>query len=213
MWCQTQLSKEPSTNPNKRFARLIIYRPWHQVFLKDDQQGNCEIMMATWHGNVFSITVPLCRESAGGVPWQRVNSAELWSFVVTLSIFWHSYAIHHDDVIKWKHFPRNWQFVRGIHRSQVNSPHKGQWRGALMFSLIWARINGWVSNCEAGDLSRIRPHYYVTVMTYLLHHCAWGVPRSCVFFIYYSSIVWCTSELYQWESRAVPSEWLISNFI
>ena len=40
---------------------------------------------------------------------------------------------HHDDVIKWKHFPRYWPFVRGIHRSPVNSPHKGQWRGALMF--------------------------------------------------------------------------------
>ena len=38
----------------------------------------------------------------------------------------------HDDVIKWKHFPRYWPFVRGIHRSPVNSPHKGQWRGALM---------------------------------------------------------------------------------
>ena len=32
----------------------------------------------------------------------------------------------HDDVIKWKHFPRYWSFVRGIHRSPVNSPHKGQ---------------------------------------------------------------------------------------
>ena len=39
----------------------------------------------------------------------------------------------HDDVIKWKHFPRYWPFVWGIHRSPVNSPHKGQWRGALMF--------------------------------------------------------------------------------
>ena len=29
-------------------------------------------------------------------------------------------------------------FVRGIHRSPVNSPHKGQWHGALMFSLICA---------------------------------------------------------------------------
>ena len=37
---------------------------------------------------------------------------------------------HHDDVIKWKHFPRHWPFVWGIHRSPVNSPHKGQWRGA-----------------------------------------------------------------------------------
>ena len=44
----------------------------------------------------------------------------------------------HDDVIKWKHFPRHWPFVRGIHRSPVNSPHKGRWRRALMFSLICA---------------------------------------------------------------------------
>ena len=39
----------------------------------------------------------------------------------------------HDDVIKWKRFPRYWPFVRGIHRWPVNSLHKGQWRGALVF--------------------------------------------------------------------------------
>ena len=70
----------------------------------------------------------------------------------------------HDDVIKWKHFPRYWPFVRGIHRSPVNSPHKSQWRGALMFTLICARINGWVNNREAGDLRRYRAHYDVIVM-------------------------------------------------
>ena len=43
-----------------------------------------------------------------------------------------------------KHFQRYWPFVRGIHRSPVNSPHKGQWREALMFSLICAWINAWV---------------------------------------------------------------------
>ena len=32
----------------------------------------------------------------------------------------------HDDVIKWKHFLRYWPFVLGVHRSPVNSPHKGQ---------------------------------------------------------------------------------------
>ena len=31
----------------------------------------------------------------------------------------------HDDVIKWKHFPSYWPFVRGIHRSPVDSHHKG----------------------------------------------------------------------------------------
>ena len=38
----------------------------------------------------------------------------------------------HDDVLKLKPFPRYWPFVRGIHRSPVNSPHKGHWSGALM---------------------------------------------------------------------------------
>ena len=72
--------------------------------------------------------------------------------------------ISNDDAIKWKHFPRNWPFVRGIHRSPVISPHKGQWRGALVFSLICFWINGWVNNREAGDLRRYRAHYDVTVM-------------------------------------------------
>ena len=49
-----------------------------------------------------------------------------------------TFSVLHDDVIKWKHFPRYWSFVRGIHRPLVNSLHKGQWRGALMFSLICA---------------------------------------------------------------------------
>ena len=46
----------------------------------------------------------------------------------------------------------------------VNSPHKGQWRGALMFSLICVWINGWVNNREAGDLRHHRGHYDVNVM-------------------------------------------------
>ena len=71
----------------------------------------------------------------------------------------------HDDVIKWKHFPRYWPFVRGIHRSPVNSPHKGQWRGDLVFSLICARINDRVNNGGAGDLRRYRAHYDVIVMS------------------------------------------------
>ena len=66
------------------------------------------------------------------------------------------------DVIKWKHFPRYWPFVREIHRSPVNTLHKGQWHGALMFSFI--RFKGWVNNRETGDLRCNRAHYDVTVM-------------------------------------------------
>ena len=75
------------------------------------------------------------------------------------------YLFIHDDVIKWKHFPSYWPFVRGIHQSPVNSPHKGQWRGALLFSLICAWTNGWVSNRHGCDLRRHRTHYDVTVMS------------------------------------------------
>ena len=46
----------------------------------------------------------------------------------------------------------------------INSPHKGQWRGALMFSLICVRINDWVNNREADDLRRYRAHCDVIVM-------------------------------------------------
>ena len=70
----------------------------------------------------------------------------------------------HGDFIKWKHFPRYWPFVRGIHRSPVNSPHKGQWRGALMFSLIFALTKNWANNGDAGDLRRHRAHYDVIVI-------------------------------------------------
>ena len=66
--------------------------------------------------------------------------------------------------IKWKHVPRYWPFVRGIHLSPVNSSHKGQWRGTLMFSLIRAWINRWVNHREAGDLILHRAHYDVIVI-------------------------------------------------
>ena len=72
---------------------------------------------------------------------------------------------YHDDGIKWKHLPRDWPFVRGIHRWPVNSPYKGQSRGSLMFSLICAWINGWVNNRESSDLRHHRAHYDVIVMT------------------------------------------------
>ena len=45
-----------------------------------------------------------------------------------------------------------------------DSPHKGQWRGALMFSLVCTWINGWVNNRETGDLDHHCAHYDVIVM-------------------------------------------------
>ena len=70
----------------------------------------------------------------------------------------------HDDAIKRQHFPRYWPFVRGIHRLPVDYPSKGQWRGALVFSLTCAWTNGGANTRDAGDLRRHRVNYDVTVM-------------------------------------------------
>ena len=90
-----------------------------------------------------------------------------WSFLVS-SRYVFEFHIP-EDVIKWKHLLRYWPFVRGIHRSSVNSPPKGQWRAALMFSLICACTNGLANHRDTGDLRRHIPHYDVAVMSLLPH--------------------------------------------
>ena len=64
----------------------------------------------------------------------------------------------------------------------VNSPHKGQWREALMFSSICTRINDWVNNGEAGDLRRYRAHYDVTVM-----YCPGAC--ECIMWLLFESLI------------------------
>ena len=55
-------------------------------------------------------------------------------------------------------------FVQGIHLSPMNSPHKGLWRRALMFSLICAWTDVWENNRDTGDSRRHHDHYDVTLM-------------------------------------------------
>ena len=105
----------------------------------------------------------------GGRTWSRLAIRNTWSEVGWPSETLEGNKTPHDDVIKWKHFPRYSPFVRGIHRSPVISPHKGQWRGALMFSLTCAWINGWVNNRKIGDLRRHHGHNDVTIMAPLYH--------------------------------------------
>ena len=52
---------------------------------------------------------------------------------IICDVFFH---IIHDDVIKWKHFPRNWPFVRGIHRSRWIPHTKAS--GAELWCFIWS---------------------------------------------------------------------------
>ena len=68
------------------------------------------------------------------------------------------------------------EFTGPRYRSPVNYPHKGQWRGALMFPLICVGINGWINNREAGDLRRYCAHYDVSVMD----HIRFWWHRTCI---------------------------------
>ena len=83
----------------------------------------------------------------------RIKSLDYWFL---LEIWWR----HQIENV----FGRYWPFVKGIHRSPVDSPHKSQWRRALKFSLICAWTNDWANDRDAGDLRRHRPYYDVTVM-------------------------------------------------
>ena len=84
--------------------------------------------------------------------------------------------------------------MKGIYRPPVDSPHKGQWRRALTFSLICARTKGWADNRDTIDLSRYCAHYDVTVMVNLvlylgLFKCATNVHISrCV--IHDANAIW-----------------------
>ena len=89
-------------------------------------------------------------------------------------ISWHQTpqktSFWYDDIFKWKHFPRYWPFVRRIHGSRVDYPHKGQWSGPLVFSLIRAWTNGRANNRDAGDLRRHCAHYGVTYLSWILYY-------------------------------------------
>ena len=79
----------------------------------------------------FNLSKPASRKSAliQLSAWRQVDatSRAMGPFVSPWSRWWSHLSrwhILHHGVIRWKHFPRNWPFVRGIHRSPVDSPHK-----------------------------------------------------------------------------------------
>ena len=113
-------------------------------------------------------------------PWEFRNLNPVASNFARSNRKRDSCLVDHDGVIKGKHFPRYWPFMRGIHRSRVNSPHIGQWRGALMFSLPYAWINGWVNNREPGEAPS-RP---------LWHHCNVEVSQMTI-----TCHTWCSTRI------------------
>ena len=118
--------------------------------------------------HIFRLYLDVLGETAGNVNINvKGQSCAISISTRSKSIAPHPTCSHiHINVIKWKQFPRYWRYVRGIHRSPVNSPHKDQWRGALMFSLVCPWINDWLNNRNAGDLRRHRAHYDIIAMNH-----------------------------------------------
>ena len=143
----------------------MIYRKWILPPLFSYFRNRFTVYPVKYvHGFVVICFVVITFTVFGDLIWHDYPSSP--GFRVIVLALGQSYDCAHDDVMKWIRFPRYWPFVRGIHWSPLNSPHKGQhtWRGALMFSLICAWTNGWVNNGDAGDLRRHRAHYDGVVM-------------------------------------------------
>ena len=146
----------------------------------------CLVVSYAWHGAVV-VTPPDMQQCISGVLCQKqvlrggtrnYIQQYLWD-VTTCPCPWYLLLAQHSSLNKhinliqyqgtwWRHqmetFSALLALCAGNSPVPVNSPHKGQWRGALMFSFICVWINDWVNNREAGDLRRHRGHYDVNVM-------------------------------------------------
>ena len=132
----------------------FVYWPLQAQFSDINLVGLAHI----YHGWCTGTRLPQCE-------WCNLEVYEYTPLTTITNI---SMRKSHDDVIKWKYFPHYWLSVRGIQRSLVKSPHKGQWSRTLMFSSICSWTNGWDNSRDACDFRRHRAHHDVTVMVYAI---------------------------------------------
>ena len=161
----SKLSKYNSFHPRKCILKGRLQNGGHFAHAMFDMVSIGSTWDRDWETELSEARKKYCSLSL--IKMHGCYKYTIRKFIQLILPIWICYMTRgrqHDDVIKWKHFPRHWPFVRGIHQSPVNSPHKGRWRGALMFFFICAWTNGWVSNRDADDLRRHRAHYDVTVM-------------------------------------------------
>ena len=134
------------------------------------------------------------------IPLPKASDAELWCFPRSA----------HDDVIKWKHFPRYWPFVREftgpgefpaqrpVTRSldvffdlrlnkRLSKQSWGWWFETLPRPL-WRHSNGLnqqlSKKLDAGDLRRHRADYDVIVMVAVLYRTKYRLPRIAIPLVY-----------------------------
>ena len=117
-------------------------------------------LVTRWYGMISKLFGSLLRVSKSfewcPYRWYQTNSSA-WHTILAISHEWWTWLRHQMET-----FPRYWPFFLG--KPPMDSPHKGQWCGALMCSLICDCTNGWANNRDVGEFRRHRAHYDVTVI-------------------------------------------------
>ena len=126
-------SEFPSQRPVTRSFEILFICVWTNGWVNNRDAGDLRR-----HGGHYDV---MC--------WYSMSHQKYTRFVVLcfVLVIWSVLVDSYNTFTPWSRhqmwtFSRYWPFVRGIHPSPVNSPHKGQWRGTLMFSLIRACRNG-----------------------------------------------------------------------
>ena len=104
----------------------MIFGVWLECTLQWEwQQSGVGVYTPSW--SVHSVRVWVGRGYQGNSPMHGHHAP--YPFTLCHGMFDADACEHgacnvefHEDVIKWKHFPHYWSFVRVIHRSPVNSP-------------------------------------------------------------------------------------------
>ena len=111
-----------------------VLKNFRSFFLMTKRHKISELLIVAHFNNLKVISNTYCKVTIKRSPVQ--DGIACWTTIV-LDILSGNHlkctSLKNKIIYIWKYFPRYWPFVRGIHRSPVNSPHKGQRRGALMF--------------------------------------------------------------------------------
>ena len=159
---------------------FLVVTPWWY----HDVETLSTLLVCVW-GRWTSLTKGLLIRASD--IYLAVSINKLWNKQSTHHWFQTPGRSYHCNVFRswWRHqmeFSALLAICAGNSPATGEFPHKGQWRGALMFSLI-CTWNGWVNNRAAGDLRRHRAHYDVTVMwitgSGLVFICS-SIDLSCV---------------------------------
>ena len=111
-WPVNSLHKWPVTRQMFPFDDVFMNSGYHDVYCEGHPQQNC-ILTDSKLEYMFQV---VCYTHA--IPPHTERHIHTCWWVLK---YYGTYRTSHDDVIKWKHFPRYWPFVRGIHRSPATS--------------------------------------------------------------------------------------------